>query len=72
MNTKPTHSALVAALAKIITAPIEWSIITANIRAEFKVRKNGWMQVRGALQELINQKKIARTDSVQDEVYYAL
>jgi hypothetical protein len=49
-----------------------WEVIVAHVNAAVKIRKNGWMSVRGVLQDLINTKQIVRTDSVLTETYQRL
>ena len=49
--------------------PISWHKLVIRIDHEYKVRKNGWMLVRSALQELVNANLIERVDSIFKEEY---
>lgn len=48
---------------------ISWRQIMEYVEAECKVRKNGWMAVRGALQQLIDNGLLVRTEDVRVEEY---
>tara|TARA_R110000737_G_scaffold230195_1_gene243718 strand:+ start:174 stop:428 length:255 start_codon:yes stop_codon:yes gene_type:complete len=48
-------------------APISWTQIRDEIYAKYIVRKNGWMLVRNALQELKDADVIDRVDDVHDQ-----
>jgi len=47
----------------------DWSEIVKIVGAENKIRKNGWLNVRGHLQGLINGGVICRFPSVHIEAY---
>ena len=50
-------------------APVSWTQIVDEIDSKYIVRKNGWMVVRNALQELKDADVIDRVNDVHVEDY---
>ena len=48
---------------------IEWSQISDLIKAKFDKPIKNWLDVRGALQILINERLVKRTNNVHEEIY---
>lgn len=49
---------------------IEWEDIVSAVSSNHKIRSNGWMMVRSAMQTfLISTGKICRTNDVHSEIY---
>jgi hypothetical protein len=60
------------ALLEIITPEgTEWRKICDYVAANVKVRKNGWMAVRGELQYLVNSGLVRRASDIHNEVYHS-
>ena len=59
------------ALLEIITTEgSDWRKICDYVEANAKVRKGGWMAVRGELQYLINTGLVRRADDIHNEIYH--
>lgn len=59
----------IASQVKSENHPISWDKLVIRIDHEYNVRKNGWILVRSALQELLNADLIQRVDSIFKEEY---
>jgi hypothetical protein len=58
-------------LLEIITGSgTDWRKICDYIKANAKVRKNGWMSVRGELQHLVNSGLVYRGKGIHSEIYH--
>ena len=60
------------ALKTVITDdPIDWSDIVSHLKEE-DLKISNWLVVRDVLQFMLNEKMVARVDSIVVEQYYKL
>ncbi len=62
------RTAIIAAFNKYGTA--DWMDIHASVEKTCMIKPNGWLKVRGVLQELLNSGIIRRDPRLDVEIYY--
>lgn len=70
MKAADQHKVLHILQETITTEPVAWQAIIEAVSKDMKVKN--WLDVRGVLQYMLDQKMIARVQSVMVEEYYKL
>jgi Fe2+ or Zn2+ uptake regulation protein len=70
MKTTDQHKVLHILQETITTEPVAWQVIVEAVKKQITIKN--WLDVRGVLQYMLDQKMIARVNSVTFEEYYKL